>query len=111
MTSPGRAPTGQILTRLRKLMTDTKVVPKPLAAYVVPSRDAHNSEYLAARDKRRDFVSGFTGSAGVAVITEKEALLWTDGRYHQQAQREMDINWTLIKARIQQSAMFMLYKT
>lgn len=42
------------------------------------------SEYVAEHDKRRQFVSGFTGSAGTAVITAKEALLWTDGRYHLQ---------------------------
>ena len=70
---------------------------RPLAAYIVPSRDQHNSEYIAARDERRAFVSGFTGSAGVAVVTADKALLWTDGRYHAQAEAEMDHNWTLIK--------------
>ena len=68
-----------------------------MAAYIVPSRDQHNSEYIAARDERRAFVSGFTGSAGVAVVTADKALLWTDGRYHAQAEAEMDHNWTLIK--------------
>ena len=68
-----------------------------MAAYIVPSRDQHNSEYIAARDERRAFVSGFTGSAGVAVITVDKALMWTDGRYHAQAEAEMDHNWTLIK--------------
>lgn len=70
---------------------------RPLAAYIVPSRDQHNSEYIAARDERRAFVSGFTGSAGVAVVTDDKALMWTDGRYHAQAEAEMDPNWTLIK--------------
>ena len=68
-----------------------------MAAYIVPSRDQHNSEYIAARDERRAFVSGFAGSAGVAVITVDKALMWTDGRYHAQAEAEMDHNWTLIK--------------
>ena len=70
---------------------------RPLAAYIVPSRDQHNSEYIAARDERRAFVSGFTGSAGVAVVTVDKALMWTDGRYHAQAEAEMDHNWTLVK--------------
>ena len=68
-----------------------------MAAYIVPSRDQHNSEYIAARDERRAFVSGFAGSAGVAVITVDKALMWTDGRYHAQAEAEMDHNWTLMK--------------
>lgn len=64
---------------------------------VVPSEDAHNSEYVADDDKRRAFVSGFTGSAGVAVVTESEALLWTDGRYFLQAEAELGEGWNLMK--------------
>jgi len=78
-------------------MKDRKHVPDTLAAYIVPSCDAHNSEYLADIDSRRQYVSGFTGSAGTAVITKDKALLWTDGRYFLQAQTEMDTNWTLMK--------------
>ena len=55
------------------------------------------SEYLAAVDERRAFLTGFTGSAGTAVVTQTEACLWTDGRYHLQAAAEMDHNWTLMK--------------
>lgn len=56
------------------------------------------SEYLAQHDRRRAFISGFTGSAGTAVITDTEALLWTDGRYYLQASQELDANlWTLMK--------------
>lgn len=55
------------------------------------------SEYLARRDRRRQFITGFTGSAGTAVITQTEALVWTDGRYFQQAANELDENWTLMK--------------
>ena len=73
-----RVPTSPILTRLRKLMQNE--VP-PLSAYIIPSCDAHNSEYLASCDERRAFISGFDGSAGTAIVTAKEALLWTDGRY------------------------------
>lgn len=46
---------------------------------------------------RRHFITKFTGSAGEAVVTEKEAALWTDGRYHIQAEKQLDSNWTLMK--------------
>lgn len=45
------------------------------------SGDAHQSEYVCESDARRQFISGFTGSAGTAVILKDKALLWTDGRY------------------------------
>jgi len=49
-----------------------------------------SSEYLAECDKRRAFITGFTGSAGTALVTQKEALLFTDGRYFLQARQQMD---------------------
>nr|CAD7391976.1 unnamed protein product [Timema cristinae] len=55
------------------------------------------SEYLAECDMRRAFISGFTGSAGTAIITESAALMWTDGRYYLQATEEMGEGWTLMK--------------
>ena len=56
------------------------------------------SEYLAECDKRRSFISGFTGSYGTAIITDKHACLWTDGRYFIQASKELDNEyWTLMK--------------
>lgn len=55
------------------------------------------NEYISACDGRRAFITGFTGSAGVALITQNEALLWTDGRYFVQAQQQLDDNWTLMK--------------
>lgn len=78
-------------------MGNKDLVNEPLTAYLVPSRDAHNSEYLAACDERRAFLSGFTGSAGDAIITLSQAMMWTDGRYFIQAEEEMDENWTLMK--------------
>jgi len=89
--------TNKILSDLRKLMKDRRYVQEPLAAYIVPSCDAHNSEYLADCDTRREAMSGFSGSAGTAIITHNQALMWTDGRYHLQATKEMDSNWTLMK--------------
>ena len=55
------------------------------------------SEYVADCDKRREFISSFSGSAGTAVVTLDQALLWTDGRYHLQASQELDQNWTLMR--------------
>ncbi|KAI1322817.1 aminopeptidase-like protein [Xylariaceae sp. FL0255] len=84
------------LTELRKLMSDRKV-----DIYIVPSEDCHSSEYIAACDARRAFISGFTGSAGCAVITHDKAALATDGRYFNQADKQLDDNWTLLKQGIQ----------
>jgi Xaa-Pro aminopeptidase len=61
-----------------------------IQAYLVPSADPHQSEYPPECWKRRQFVTGFTGSAGDAVITLKKAGLWTDSRYYLQAERELE---------------------
>lgn len=68
------------LSALRALMSS-----RGLAAYVVGTEDAHNSELVPRSDARREFLSGFTGSAGTAVVTHDAACLWTDGRYFLQA--------------------------
>jgi len=82
------------LNRLRLAMTAQK-----LAAVIVPSADAHLSEYVASVDARREFLSGFTGSAGTAVVTQEKALLWTDGRYYSQALQQLDQDcWNLMRA-------------
>ena len=57
--------------------------------YVVPTADFHESEYVGEYFKARKFITGFTGSAGTAVITETEAGLWTDGRYFIQAENQL----------------------
>ncbi|KRT78593.1 Peptidase [Oryctes borbonicus] len=90
-------PTTSLLKQLRELMQNPRYVASPLSAYIVPSNDAHNSEYLAECDKRRAFICGFTGSAGTAIVTHDYACMWTDGRYYLQASEEMDSNWTLMK--------------
>ena len=61
-----------------------------IAVYIVPTSDFHESEYVGEYFKARQFISGFTGSAGVAVITLFEAKLWTDGRYFIQAQKQLE---------------------
>ncbi|KAK6178613.1 hypothetical protein SNE40_013364 [Patella caerulea] len=89
--------TTAILSKLRALMKNTKYVCEPLQAYIVPTGDAHQSEYVADSDKRRDYISGFTGSAGTAIVTDSKAALWTDGRYFLQAEKQLDTNWILMK--------------
>ena len=80
------------VSRLRALMTKHN-----LAMYVVPSEDAHASEYTAECDERRAYISGFDGSAGLALVTHRACLLWTDGRYFNQATQQLDHQWTLMK--------------
>lgn len=89
--------TGEILSALRRLMSNLPNNLGSIEAYIIPSGDAHGSEYLADHDQRRAFVSGFDGSLGTAVVTQNEALLWTDGRYYEQASLQLDENWTLQK--------------
>ncbi|MCC6747336.1 MAG: aminopeptidase P family protein [Deltaproteobacteria bacterium] len=60
-----------------------------LHAYFVPSIDPHQSEYVPECWQRRKWLSGFSGSVGDIVVTQKHAGLWTDGRYHLQAEREL----------------------
>lgn len=90
------------LEKIRELMGEAN-----LGVYIIPSEDAHQSEYTSNVDQRRAFVSGFSGSAGVAIITrelssmndqpEGLAFLATDGRYFTQAANELDFNWSLLK--------------
>lgn len=61
-----------------------------MAAYYVPTDDFHGSEYVSDHFKCREYLSGFTGSAGVLVITEDFAGLWTDGRYFIQAKEQLE---------------------
>uniref|UniRef100_T1DMF3 Xaa-Pro aminopeptidase 1 n=1 Tax=Crotalus horridus TaxID=35024 RepID=T1DMF3_CROHD len=89
--------TTELLKQLRQVMKNSKYVSEPIQAYIVPSGDAHQSEYIAPCDCRREFICGFNGSAGTAIITEQHAAMWTDGRYFLQASQQMDSNWTLMK--------------
>ncbi|USE36429.1 aminopeptidase P family protein [Endozoicomonas sp. SCSIO W0465] len=58
-------------------------------AWIIPSSDAHNSEYVAPHWQGRAWLSGFTGSAGTLVVTQDKAALWTDGRYFIQASEQL----------------------
>ena len=59
-------------------------------AYVVPTDDFHQSEYVGEHFKARKFISGFSGSYGTVVICKEDAGLWTDGRYFFQAEHELE---------------------
>ena len=72
------------IEKLRSLMKE-----KDIFAYIIPSADYHQSEYVGEFFKGREFISGFTGSAGTVVITQEKAILWTDGRYFLQAEEEL----------------------
>ena len=60
-----------------------------LAAVIIPSSDPHQSEYTAAHWKGREYISGFDGSAGTAVVTMTSAALWTDSRYFLAAEEQL----------------------
>uniref|UniRef100_A0A3Q3W9J4 Uncharacterized protein n=1 Tax=Mola mola TaxID=94237 RepID=A0A3Q3W9J4_MOLML len=82
-------------TQLQELRR--QMLPLNISAYIIPGTDAHLSEYIAPRDMRVAFMTGFTGSAGTAIVTQTKATLWTDSRYWVQAERQMDCNWELEK--------------
>ncbi|KAI3618518.1 hypothetical protein CBS9595_002881 [Malassezia furfur] len=90
-----RAPPTDTTARLAALRAEMRAA--HVDAYVVPTEDAHASEYTAACDARRAYISGFTGSAGTAVVLADAAHLFADGRYHIQAAQQLDRNWTLHK--------------
>lgn len=73
--------------RLQQLREE--MAKRNIAVYIVPTADFHESEYVGEHFKARKFITGFSGSAGTAVITMKEAGLWTDGRYFVQAGEQL----------------------
>lgn len=73
------------LARLRELMKR-----EHLSAFIFPSTDAHQSEYVADHWRGREWISGFNGSAGTAVVTIKSAALWTDSRYFLAAEEQLE---------------------
>ncbi|HOV64671.1 MAG TPA: aminopeptidase P family N-terminal domain-containing protein, partial [Spirochaetia bacterium] len=70
---------------LRRLMAE-----KGIDAYIITGTDPHLSEYAADRYSTREFISGFTGSAGTVVVTGDRAGLWTDSRYYLQAALQLE---------------------
>ena len=72
------------LNGLRKSLAD-----RGLHAMIIPTNDPHFGEYTQPHYKVREWLSGFTGSAGTLAVTEKSAALWTDSRYFIQAEEQL----------------------
>ena len=71
---------------------------KKLDAFIIPSNDPHMSEYTPAHWQCRQWISGFNGSAGTAVVTLEKAALWTDSRYFLAAGQQLEgTPFTLMK--------------
>lgn len=66
------------------------ITQEQIQAFIIPSTDPHLSEYVAPHWQSREWISGFTGSAGTVVVTAKDAGLWTDSRYFLQAARQLE---------------------
>lgn len=87
--------TGKRLEGVKDLMRSNDV-----SIYLVPTEDAHGSEYISPADARREYITGFTGSAGTALILldHPQSLLFTDGRYFNQASKQLHPTyWKLMK--------------
>lgn len=85
------------LARLRELMKR-----EHLSAFIFPSTDAHQSEYVADYWRGREWISGFNGSAGTAVVTMKSAALWTDSRYFLAAEEQLeDTEYQLMRLKME----------
>ncbi len=76
--------TNEKIDCIRQLMRDSNI-----SAVMIPSNDPHGSEYLAEHWQARKWLTGFSGSAGMAVVTLDHAVLWTDFRYYIQAEKQI----------------------
>lgn len=88
------------LNKLRELMKQ-----HDMDAYIIVTDDYHGSEYVGDYFKEREFMSGFTGSAGTLVILPDKAYLWTDGRYFIQAEEQLH-NSTIALMKINEPGVF-----
>ena len=66
-------------------------------AYIIPHGDCHDNEYIAESDERIKFISNFSGSNGIGLVTQDVALMWTDGRYFIQIEKELYPGWKMKK--------------
>jgi len=89
MATDEGAPSNTISISARVAALRSAMAQQDLHAYIVPSADPHLSEYLPAHWQSRQWLSGFTGSAGVLIVTADFAGLWCDARYWQQAETEL----------------------
>ena len=80
------------LSIMRKLMRE-----RGYDAYIIPHGDQHDSEYIAENDERIKFISNFSGSYGIGLVTQDKALMWTDSRYFIQIEKELYPGWQMQK--------------
>ena len=78
----------EIKARVEQLRAQMKA--HGVDSYIVPTSDFHETEYVCDHFKAREYMSGFTGSAGTCVFTADAAKLWTDGRYFIQAAKQLE---------------------
>ena len=78
------------MIKLRLQALRNEMAKRNIAIYIVPTADFHESEYVGEYFTARKYMTGFTGSAGIAVITMTEAGLWTDARYFIQAAKQLE---------------------
>ncbi|XP_312988.6 xaa-Pro aminopeptidase 1 [Anopheles gambiae] len=90
-----------LMKRLQALRTEmrarTSTQSAELDAYLVPMYDEHQSQYLMEADQRIRFLTGFTGTIGEAVVLMRSAAIWTDDRYIEQADQELNCAWRLFR--------------
>ena len=80
------------LSKMRSLMES-----RGYDAYIIPHGDQHDNEYIAEADERIKFISNFSGSNGIGLVTKDIALMWTDGRYYIQIEKELYPGWSMKK--------------
>ncbi|EEC13415.1 aminopeptidase, putative, partial [Ixodes scapularis] len=86
-----RVNTSDRLKQLRHLLSKEN-----FQGYIIPSEDAHKSEFVPNHYKRRQYITGFSGDTGTAVVLKNSAALWVEGRYMLQAEEQLDCNWVLM---------------
>uniref|UniRef100_A0A0K8S9Q9 Xaa-Pro aminopeptidase 1 n=1 Tax=Lygus hesperus TaxID=30085 RepID=A0A0K8S9Q9_LYGHE len=90
-----RIDTSDVLTRFRQEMAKTTSRAEKFDAYLVPGSDAHQSSILAERDKRIQYLSGFTGNKAMAILTQDKAAIWVDPYDAEQADEEVSCDWAI----------------
>ncbi|KAK9874996.1 hypothetical protein WA026_005809 [Henosepilachna vigintioctopunctata] len=94
-----RVNTTMQLLHLRDIMKRSTVMGEdPIDAYIITSDDEHQTEFVSEYDRRREYITGFSGSHGTAIVTQNKAVLWTDGRYHLEADDQMSCDWLLMRS-------------
>lgn len=84
-------------TLRQEMQTRASVQGSELDAYIITSYDDHQSEFVAEEDKRRQWLTGFNGTNGDLAVTMRKSAIWTDDRFLQQADAELDCEWLLFR--------------